>query len=372
MSKELPDQAQLFDDCLYSTRCRIVVGVSGGSDSLSLLFLLHEYLAERGCADALLAVTVDHALRPESFDEARYVSELCASHSIHHQIVTWSEAKPETGLSAASRDARYDLLCKAARDVGSDLLLVAHNADDQAETIAMRQLRGSGIGLSGMAPVSLIDGTIWLLRPLLGVSRASLRAYLRARDILWVDDPSNENEHYERVRIRKALNAETRINLLQLGAQSATQRQMLSDEAARLIRSHARYVGQGVELDCPALLHGEAGLYGLKYLLMVLGQRDHPASQIQMAALAQGLVQVNTSWTLSGCIISRSKAGFRVERERRGGISGQDSKSAQGFSGQPLRKLVSGHDLSLVREITHLLGALPIPSLFGEECGILS
>lgn len=187
-------------------RCRgIIAAVSGGSDSLGLLFLLKDFLAKLSNPPRLTAVTVDHQLRKESRQEAEAVAALCKAHQIEHRILTWDEVKPASGISAAARSARYRLLVRAAKEAGADMIVTGHTRDDQIETFLMRRSRSShshARGLAAMAICSRLENSVELIRPLLDVSRQSLRAELRARDIGWIDDPSNNNAEYERPRIR--------------------------------------------------------------------------------------------------------------------------------------------------------------------------
>lgn len=168
-------------------------------------------------------MTVDHRLRAESALEARNVGALCRQHAIEHRILAWDEAKPSTGLAAAARTARYRLLVQAAREAGADFIATGHTEDDQIETFLMRKERSGHAearGLAGMSSRSWLEGSVELVRPLLGVSRQALRDELMRRGIGWVDDPSNANTAYERPRVR-------------LGAAAGADRQAVLEQIAQ-------------------------------------------------------------------------------------------------------------------------------------------
>lgn len=181
----------------------LIVAVSGGPDSIALLALLAEW-AGRG-RPGLLAVTVDHGLRPEAAQEALMVGEFCATLGVEHRTRCWSGHKPQTGIQEKARAARYALLAEEARATGANAIVTAHTADDQAETLLMRLAAGSGLaGLAGMAPRSLVNGIV-LARPLLGIAKSRLVATCKARGLSFVRDPSNDDPRFTRIRWRQLL-----------------------------------------------------------------------------------------------------------------------------------------------------------------------
>lgn len=185
----------------FEARPALAVAVSGGRDSVALAVLAHEWAGAR--EGRVLALVVDHGLRPRSAHEARETFERLAGLGIEAELLVWLGTKPATRLQQAAREARYRLLFEACRRHGILHLLMAHHADDQAETLAMRAARDSGPdGLAGMA--ALVEHRdVRLLRPLLAVQRDRLTATLQARQLGWVDDPSNEDRRFERVRVRQ-------------------------------------------------------------------------------------------------------------------------------------------------------------------------
>ncbi len=224
----------------------VIAAVSGGSDSTALLLLLKRHIDQFSPGTRLVAVTVDHALRRESAEEAAAVARLSAAIGVPHRILTWTGDKPSTGLAAAAREARHDLLAEAALAEKTDLVFTGHTADDQAETVLMRQardVRDGERGLAGIAPATLFDGKVWFARPLLATRREALRGFLRRTQIGWIDDPTNLNQRYERPRVRKKLGeagGETAIaDALRIASEAARKRHALGVEAAELIQLHA-------------------------------------------------------------------------------------------------------------------------------------
>src|SRR6202163_4423936 len=183
----------------------IVLAVSGGPDSIALMWLAARWRRALARGPRLIAVTVDHGWRSEAPAEAREVKRLARSLDLPHRTLRWTGAKPRTGLPAAARAARYRLLAQVARASGATHVLTAHTRDDQAETLLMRMLRGSGIaGLAAMARESERDGLL-LARPFLNVSKSQLIATLKKAKLDFADDPSNRDTNFTRPRIREVM-----------------------------------------------------------------------------------------------------------------------------------------------------------------------
>jgi tRNA(Ile)-lysidine synthase len=197
------DAKRLFAD--WKSVPAIVLAVSGGPDSIALMWLAGRWRRTLARGPRLIAVTVDHGLRAEAAREAREVKRLARALDLPHRTMRWTGAKPRTGLPAAARNARYRLLAQAARSSGATHILTAHTRDDQAETLLMRLFRGSGIaGLAAMAPLTEREG-VWLARPFLNVSKSQLVATLKSAKIGFAEDPTNRDTHFTRPRIRAVM-----------------------------------------------------------------------------------------------------------------------------------------------------------------------
>jgi tRNA(Ile)-lysidine synthase len=183
----------------------IVLAVSGGPDSMALLWLAAKWRATRARAPRLVAVTIDHGLRAASAREAQAVKKAAAALGVVHRTLRWTGAKPATGIQAIAREARYRLLAKAAETAGASVVFTAHTSDDQAETLLMRMARGSGLaGLAGMARETR-RGDLVIARPLLGIAKARLVAAVTKAGLNWVEDESNRDPRFTRARWRKLM-----------------------------------------------------------------------------------------------------------------------------------------------------------------------
>lgn len=314
------DAARSFVSRL-KTDCHVLVAVSGGSDSLGLLVALAEAADQLFRHDIRIsAATVDHGLRVQSADEAATVARFCATRAIGHETLPWRGEKPATGLMAAARDARYRLLADHAARIGADVIAVAHTLDDQAETLEMRKARNPDPPVSGMAAETLLMGHAWVARPFLSVSRQAIRDMLVARGIVWIDDPSNDNARYERVRVRQSLEGA----IAAPGAEAKLaghMRARLSEAAAELFDASVRIHGAAVaEIDPePIAANPDAARYLLKTLTAVIGGETHGPGKAALAdVLAMAEAPHGARMTAGRCLFERNRTRLFMLRERRG------------------------------------------------------
>ncbi|HEV2561301.1 MAG TPA: tRNA lysidine(34) synthetase TilS [Rhizomicrobium sp.] len=256
------------------------VAVSGGGDSLALMLLLAEW-ADAQKKSAPIVLTVDHGLRPGSAKDAKRVAQIAKELGLKAHVFAWKGAKPKADIEAAAREARYRLMGEWCSTHGIAALYIAHTIEDQAETFLLRLARGSGLdGLSGMQsiasfPVAGFDG-LSLVRPLLNVSRGSLRNILKDAGLDWLEDPMNDDPRFARVKIRKhwpeleALGL-TPARIADAANHLARARQALEKATAELLARACRFEADGAVLDGAALTAAPREI-GLRALASVLGQ----------------------------------------------------------------------------------------------------
>jgi tRNA(Ile)-lysidine synthase len=301
----------------FETAPHLAVAVSGGPDSMALALLLAEWVHGRnGHVDAL---TVDHGLRPESAAEAQQVGGWLAHVSgLSHRILTWSGPKPESGIQAAAREARYRLLAEHCRDTAILHLCVAHHRDDQIETHRLRAGHGSGsLGLAGMSAIRPLAG-VRLLRPLLGVAKAELLALLTRRRQAWITDPSNANPAFERARLRASADASDSEPQAAALHRLGLVRQQLEREAAGLLAETLTLHPAGWGALEPEAFAGTgpANLLAFGWVLQSVGGNDYPVAETRRAeALERIRADHSADFTLGGCHLRRSGAGLWIFRD---------------------------------------------------------
>lgn len=186
---------------------KIALGVSGGADSLALMLIIAEWASKTDAAPQVFVYSVDHKLRPNSDKEVAYVIKQAKKLGLKSRVLNWQGKKPTTGIQEKARAARYQLIKQAMKQDKVEILLTGHHAYDQAETILMRIAHSSGIkGLGGMSKFSKVEG-IKIFRPLLEISPILLHEIVENSDLKAINDPSNKNENFERIRWRKILPA---------------------------------------------------------------------------------------------------------------------------------------------------------------------
>jgi len=294
---------------------------------MALALLLHRWTTEHG--GELTALIVDHGIRPDSAAEARKVRSWLAGRGIDARVLA-AAGKPLKGnLQAAARELRYGLMSADCIANGIPYLALAHNLEDQAETMLLRLSRGSGVdGMAAMAPVVELP-EMRILRPLLDVPRERLRATLHAAGQDYVEDPSNEQTAFKRVRIRRlapVLAAEglTAWRLAQTAARLAQARTALELATADVLARVARLYPEGyADLD-PAPLRAVApdvALRCLSRLLACVGGNANPprfdALRRLLEALAHAPAAPFRGRTLAGCRIMPRQGKLLVCREVR-------------------------------------------------------
>jgi len=304
----------------FEPKPRIAVAVSGGADSMALALLAASWARKAG--GAVVALTVDHGLRPEAAAEARQVARWMRARKIAHRTLRWTGAKPDSNIAAAARVARYALLADWCRRNAVLHLLLAHHLDDQAETVLIRLARGSGLeGLSGMAAIAELPD-VRLLRPLLHVPRERLRVTLQKLRQPWLEDPTNRDPAYTRVRVRVAL-AESEVSpraLAETAARLARARVALEGERARLLARAAWIHPSGFARLDLALFKAapeEVGLRALAALLRCISGGAYPPRFERLQRLYREIVsgRMPKSRTLGGCLVTRDRYGLVVVRE---------------------------------------------------------
>lgn len=299
---------------------RIGIAVSGGGDSLALMYLLEECFRDQPVE--LMVATVDHGLRPEARSEAEQVATQAQALGLRHSILTWKEGPEEIGnLQDQARQARLDLLTTWARRNGIPILTLGHTADDQAETVLMRLSRAAGVnGLAGI-PQRRTQGGVSLLRPLLEVRRETLRAYLRSLGVSWIDDPSNEDERFERIRARKAMTLLEELGLttevLSTVAQNMSKaRKALGWYAFLEARDMMRFESGAIVVDLRkfrVLSDEMSHRLMTQAILWISGSQYPPRRQPMIETVAAA--QRGCTRTLGGCHIRRHRDDIWICRE---------------------------------------------------------
>ncbi|MCW9046210.1 MAG: tRNA lysidine(34) synthetase TilS [Alphaproteobacteria bacterium] len=295
----------------YEYSPTLAVALSGGRDSLALALLAKSWTdAQKG---KLVTLTVDHGLRSGSAKEAGQVKTWMAERNIEHHTLTWQGEKPSSALQEQARKARYMLLEEWCRSQNILHLLLGHHFDDQKETYQLRKNKGSGPdGLAAMAPV-IETRNLRLLRPLLGVDRETITATLKELAQEWIDDPSNEDSCFERVRVRKsAQSGEGDFDALHL-----LRREKEEAIARELAKSTFFHPFGYAEVGLSNLTNIDES--ALSRIILSVGGGIYGPRRKNMKALFENLISKKnkTRGTLGRCVVSRKRDLLSIWRENR-------------------------------------------------------
>ena len=289
----------------------LILAVSGGPDSMAMAGLIHGWAQKTGIPQSIRAVIVDHGIRAESKPEAESVRQNLITMGIKADIATVHAPAPESGIQAWARQQRYALLAAEARKDNA-ALMVAHHAQDQAETIAMRLQAGSGLaGLRGMQMVSTFED-MTVIRPFLGWSPQTLHEILASDNIPFVQDPSNRNEDFERIALRTRMDAFAREgvsadSLTRLGALSGRLHDHCLQSIAKKMDGQMGQVKAGaIWIDYERLcdLPEAASILYLRAIMRKAAPSRLPISVEQMKTLLNRLADKKkdgVAATLGGC-----------------------------------------------------------------------
>ena len=297
---------------------RLAVAVSGGGDSLALLGLACDWAEEIHCR--IHALTVDHGLRPEAGDEALLVARETMRMGAQHDTLYWTGLDGKGNLQAAAREARYGLMRDFCRREGIGAILLGHTQDDQAETVLMRLARGSGVdGLSAMPEGRF--GNDDILRPVLGETRADLRIWLTRQGMRWIEDPTNDDPRYDRVRARRLL-----TQLAPFGIDAAR----LAETAASLARARVALLARAADV-ADRIVTDRHGL-----LIYDRAGLEQTEEETRLRLVAHGLA------CLSGAPYKPRLASLSTTLER--------ALNGQGGTLQGCHLIPSGDNLMIARE----------------------
>lgn len=312
---------------------RLAVAVSGGGDSVALLHILNRCFAP-GQVD-LFAVTVDHGLRPEAAVEAAAVGDLARRLGVQHDVLYWRGWDGNGNLQDQARRARYGLMTAWARGCDIPALALGHTADDQAETVLMRLARSSGVtGLAGIPARRSQDG-IALIRPMLGLSRSELRAYLTRNGVAWADDPSNEDDTFDRIKARKALTVLAPLGITATGLAEVAQNMAQAREALdwySFLSARDTVEGDGGDLVIDQrgfrALPGEIARRILARAIVWIGGGDYLPRRAPLAMAIEAIRSGGGTTTLGGCLVMRQGRQIRICREF-AAVRGQSCKPGE-------------------------------------------
>ena len=320
-----PIAAQEFDGIIrpfepFEDNPVIGVGVSGGPDSLCLIILLDAWLRRRG--GRAVALIVDHRIRPETQQEIKQVKSWLSVYGIENHVLFWHDQMPKTGVQAAARNARYQLLTQWCWREGVLHLALAHHQNDQVETYLLRKDRGSGpAGLAAM-PIVSEKNSVRILRPFLSIPGQRLRSTLDSMQQKWIEDPSNKDPAFARTVVRERLNGlkdgDTEVDqTAELASDYASWRFIADKATARFLAFSARIDPAGfclLEKEALKTIPKRIALRALAQLLLCMGGQQYSPNERSLFLLYESICRDRLAGgrTLAGCCITPHQGGLQL------------------------------------------------------------
>ena len=288
----------------YINHDRIALAVSGGRDSMALMYLVYRWKAHLALNIEIEVLTVNHNLRKAAEDECGFVQKIAKNYGFKHKVLIWEHEHVETSIQEKARKARYQLMLDYVREENIDTILTAHTSDDNIETFIMRLAKGSG--------------------PLLSLSRSLTTEILRSTGNEWVDDPTNDDERFERVKIRNNISLLSSFNISSDNLTKTIQRLARAHES---ISFFTNLVSEEL-VELSELGHANVNFDKLRYypkeiILRVFAKAltDVNGGNVSLSSLETvfaELIKTERSKTLNGCQIIPQKNKYVIVRENRG------------------------------------------------------
>lgn len=308
---------QNFDKAISSG---VALAVSGGADSIALLYLASKWAKENDIR--LIVLSVDHKLREESVSELEFVKE--EAQRLGHECIRliWRHDGQKSSIQERARKARYDMMTKKCHELSIRTLLTAHHYDDSLENYLMRKSKKSGVlGLSSQ--YSAFFDNIQILRPFYNFEKDDLIKYLTSNSINWIEDKSNSSDLYERNRIRKQITSylpEEKKSLQEELSIVNQKAETLNVEFIEAIAENVKFYNFGfalINLNSYAKINYEIAVYLINFVLTsVSGKLDAPRYRSVEKLLGKVRSGDEFDCTLNGCVLRRIKDNILIFREK--------------------------------------------------------
>ena len=308
----------------YINHDRIALAVSGGRDSMALMYLVYRWKAHLALNIEIEVLTVNHNLRKAAEDECGFVQKIAKNYGFKHKVLIWEHEHVETSIQEKARKARYQLMLDYVREENIDTILTAHTSDDNIETFIMRLAKGSG--LNGLKSINEIrhEDRIQIQRPLLSLSRSLTTEILRSTGNEWVDDPTNDDESFERVKIRNNISSLSSFNISSGNLTKTIQRLARAHESISFFTDLlSQELVELNELGYADVNFDKLRNYPKEIILRVFAKaltdiNGGTVSLSSLEAVFTELIKTERCKTLNGCQIIPQKNKYVIVRENRG------------------------------------------------------